>query len=100
MLSTPGVRAPLLVITRRTASHLAGRERVNMRQSALTLPQRFFRTAWAIRPCSRFTSASAFDQLIVSHPLAGCGLRECLNAPAEAHRSTVVSCFFKFSFAF
>ena len=93
MLSIPGVRAPLLVITRRTASHLADRERVSMRQSTLALPQRFSRTAWAIRLCSRFTSVWAFDQSMVSQS------GTCLKAPADARRSTV-SCFFKFSFAF
>ncbi len=98
MLSTPGVRAPLLVITRRTANHLAGCERVNMRQSTLTLPQRFSRTAWAMRLCSRFTSASAFIQSMVSQLVLQ--LRTCLNAPAEAHRSTAGCCFSKFSLAF
>ncbi len=93
MLSTPGVRAPLLVITRRTASHLADCERVSMRQSTLTLPQRFSRTAWAIRLWSRFTSRSALDQSMVSQ------LGWCLNALADACRSTIC-CFSKFNFAF
>ena len=102
MLSTPGVRAPLLVITRCTASHLADRARVSMRQSTLTLPQRFSRTAWAIRLCSRFTSPRAFNQSISSQGLASLVERSvsCLNAPAAAQRSTAVFCFFKFSFAF
>ena len=102
MLSTPGVRAPLLVITRRTASHLAERERVSMRQSTLTLPQRFSRTAWAIRLCSCFTSPSAFGQSIFSQLLASLVVRSvrCLNALAGAQRSTATCCFSKFSFAF
>ena len=69
-----------------------------MRQSTLTLPQRFSRTAWAIRLCSRFTSASAFCQSILSQ--LAWRWRTCLNAPAEAQRSTAVCCFSKFSFAF
>src|SRR5664279_199258 len=97
MLSTPGVRAPLLVLTRRTASHLADRERVNMRQSTLTLPQRCSRTAWAIRLWSRFTSPSAFDQSMIAQSVWPSGT--CLKAPADPCRSTV-SCFFKFSLAF
>lgn len=46
----------MLVVTLRTAQSLAARERVNRRCRERTLPHRSFRTAFAIRTCSRHTS--------------------------------------------
>src|SRR6266481_2161416 len=54
-LSTPGVLAPRLVVTRRTANNLAARECVSSHCKAEALRRSPFLIALAIRTCSRRT---------------------------------------------
>ena len=57
-LSTPGVLAPRLVVTRRTAHNLAARECVSNHCRAEALRRSPFLIALAIRTCSRRTCCS------------------------------------------
>jgi hypothetical protein len=61
-LSTPGVRFPGFETTLRTAQNLAGKERTSVRWRKVTFPQRFSRTASAIRTCSRLTRGKILRQ--------------------------------------
>ena len=65
--SIPGVRAPRFVVTRRTASRLAGSDRIKSRWSERTFPQRSSFTASAIRACSRSTVLYVAGQSIIDH---------------------------------
>ncbi len=65
--STPAVRLPRLLTTRRTANALADHEWVRSHCKAFTLPQRPSRVAFAIRICSRRTCFCAACQSMASH---------------------------------
>src|SRR6266581_731848 len=70
-LSTPGVLAPRLVVTRRTASNLAARECVSSHCKAEALRWSPFLIALAIRTCSRRTCCQRAFQLMAFQFLGG-----------------------------
>jgi len=70
-LSTPGVLAPRLVVTQRTANNLAARECVNSHCRANALRCWLFLIALAIRTCSRRTCNRRAFQLIAFQFLGG-----------------------------
>jgi len=89
-LSTPGVLAPRLVVTRCTANNLAEREWVRTHCKAYPLRPCPAGTALAIRICSRRTSCRTRGQSMVSQVSGGGGVG------ASVDRSTVI-CFLPLS---